>query len=107
MASKDKLNKGAAAATAKLFSGSKEPEKESVAVEEPVKEEKGKDKDKDKVVKQVFSFRGEKDAVKAWRLYATVTGTKVDDLGSLAMQEYLANHPLKGAEKALFDEKMK
>lgn len=105
MASKDKLNKGAAAATAKLFSGSTEPEKESVAVEEPVKEEKGKDKDK--VVKQVFSFRGEKDAVKAWRLYATVTGTKVDDLGSLAMQEYLANHPLKGAEKALFDEKMK
>jgi hypothetical protein len=103
MASKEKLNKGAAAATAKLFSGLTEPEKESVAAEAPVKEEKAKDK----AVKQVFSFRGEKEAVKAWRLYATVTGTKVDDLGSLAMQEYLANHPLKGAEKALFDEKMK
>ena len=102
MASKKDLNNKAAAATAKMFSGSgKEPKKEPVKETTPGKEEKSK------TDKQVFSFRGQKDDVKAWRLYATVTGMKVDDLGSLAMREYLAAHPLKGAEKALFDEKMK
>lgn len=87
MATKKSLAGGAATATAKIFSNAQAK--------------------KIKTSKQVFSFRGETDDVKAWRLYATVTGTKVDDLGSLAMQEYLKNHPLKGAEKALFDERMK
>ena len=102
MAKKKDLNQGAAAATAKLFSGSRTPQpKNSEKPEEtPIKEEKVK------TVKQVFSFRGEKDTVKAWRLYATISGIKVDDLGSMAMQEYLASHPLKGTEKTLFDEKM-
>ena len=103
MANKKDLNKSAAAATSKLFSnsGTTQPKKESAPVATTAKEKKVK------TPKQVFSFRGEVDDVKAWRLYATVTGTKVDDLGSLAMQEYLAAHPLKGAEKALFDEKTK
>ncbi len=90
MAKKD-LDRAAQKATAGFFSGDAEPAK--------------KIEDK-KSEKKVFSFRGNQEDVKAWRLYATVTGTKVDDLGTSAMQEYIENHPLKGAEKALFDEKM-
>lgn len=102
MATKKNLAGGAAAATAKIFSNAQtKPEKKSTTVVAQEKEEKIK------TPKQVFSFRGEVDDVKAWRLYANITGTKVDDLGSLALQEYLKNHPLKGAEKALFDERMK
>ena len=56
--------------------------------------------------KQVFSFRGSHDSVKAWRLYARISGTRVDDLGSKALDEYISNHPLTGAEKAVFDERM-
>lgn len=97
MANKKDLNKGAAAATAKLFSNTGKPQ--SAQPQSSVKNSKKE--------KRVFSFRGEEGNIKAWRLYATVTGTKVDDLGSLALQEYIENHPLKGAEKALFDEKMK
>lgn len=105
MASKKNLNSGAAAATAKLFSGNNTPE-EKVTQEKKATQPKSQAKN-DKVEKQVFSFRGEINSVKAWRLYATISGIKVDDLGSLAMQEFIAAHPLKGAEKALFDEKMK
>lgn len=89
MTKKD-LNAAAQKATAGFFSGETTSEKEN----------------KKNETKKVFSFRGDKTDVKAWRLYATVTGTKVDDLGTFAMQEYLNNHPLNGAEKALFDEKM-
>lgn len=105
MANKKDLNKGAAAATAKLFSsaGETKTQKESLPAEKPLNEKIKASTSS----KQVFSFRGEKENVKAWRLYATVTGIKVDTLGSMALQEYLKNHPLKGAEKALFDEKMK
>lgn len=99
MASRKNLTTAAATQTASMFTG-----KESETGETTNKASK---KEKAvKVEKQVFSFRGEKENVKAWRLYATVTGIKVDDLGSLALQEYIKNHPLKGAEKALFDEKI-
>lgn len=93
MSSKDRLKNSAAVATAKLFSG---------AVEQEPKKSPAK-----KEVKKVFSFRGDETKVKAWRLYASISGQKVDDLGSLAMEEYLANHPLEDLEKKLFDERMK
>lgn len=98
MANKKDLNKGAAAATAKLFSAPAPTTKKEPS--SPTKKENVK------AAKQVFSFRGDKDAVKAWRLYASISGIKVDDLGSLALQEYIATHPLKGLEKDLFNEKM-
>lgn len=105
MANKNSLSKAASNAGAKFFSSADntDQKKEKISGVASLNKKEATEKK----IKQVFSFRGEKDDVKAWRLYATVTGTKVDDLGSLAMQEYLANHPLKGAEKALFDEKMK
>lgn len=101
MANKNSLSKAAASTGSKFFSGSESGKaiKDVSSVKNQLKEEK--------VPKQVFSFRGDKNDVKAWRLYANITGIKVDDLGSLAMKEYLENHPLEDIEKALFDERMK
>lgn len=101
MANKNSLSKAAASTGSKFFSGSENGKavKDVSSVKKQLKEEK--------VPKQVFSFRGDKNDVKAWRLYANITGIKVDDLGSLAMKEYIKNHPLEDIEKALFDERMK
>lgn len=101
MANKNSLSKAAASTGSKFFSGSESGKviKDVSSVKTQLKEEK--------VPKQVFSFRGDKNDVKAWRLYANITGIKVDDLGSFAMKEYLENHPLEDIEKALFDERMK
>lgn len=57
-------------------------------------------------VKKVFSFRGPEEMVKAWRAYAAITGQKVDDLGTAALNEFLANHPLSDAEQQVFDHRM-
>lgn len=58
--------------------------------------------------KVVFSFRAERELVKQWRAYAaSCLGMKVDDLGVLAMQEYIRNHPLSGVFKEFYEEKMK
>ena len=101
MANKNSLSKAAASTGSKFFSGAKTEKvvKDGSSVKAPLNEEK--------IPKQVFSFRGDKNNVKAWRLYANITGIKVDNLGSLAMKEYLENHPLKDLEQALFDERMK
>lgn len=56
--------------------------------------------------KKVFSFRGPEKSVKAWRAYAAITGQKVDDLGTAALNEFLENHPLSEAEKQVFDHRM-
>lgn len=101
MVSNNNLKKAASDASSKFFSSAEKitTKKKNTPIETQVKGKKA-------ATKQVFSFRGEKEDVKAWRLYAAITGMKVDDLGSLAMKQYLENHPLKGAEKALFDEKL-
>ena len=99
MANKNSLSKAAASTGSKFFSGvdTEKIVKDISSVKSPLKEEKV----------SIFSFRGNKNDVKAWRLYANITGIKVDDLGSFAMKEYLENHPLEDIEKALFDERMK
>ena len=51
---------------------------------------------------KVFSFRGLACDVDQWRLYASIRGVKVDEIGSAAMQEYIKRHPLSAEEKALF-----
>lgn len=50
---------------------------------------------------KVFSFRGWKDEVDYWRLYAAVKGLKIDELGSAAINEYIKRHPVTGAESDL------
>ena len=83
MASKKNFNSQAAAATAKLFSN-KEPKDSS----------------------DMFSFRADKNNIKAWRLYAKITNVKIKDFCRLAIEEYITAHPLTAAEKSAFDEKM-
>ena len=82
---------------------------------EPVKAEKHTARERKPVKtantnpqKQVFSFRAEKELVKQWRTYAAACpGMKVDELGRLALQEYIENHPLTGAAKKFYQEAMK
>ena len=58
--------------------------------------------------KRVFSFRADEDLVKKWRTYAAACpGMKVDDLGALALQEYIESHPLTGAAKKFYEDTLK
>lgn len=65
--------------------------------------EKGEEKANTKPQKQVFSFRATLDDITDWKAYSTATGEKMENIGTAAMNEYLENHPLTGAEKAVFD----
>lgn len=51
-------------------------------------------------VKRVFSFRSRPELVNQWRAYAAVTGMTVDELGTKAMERYLAENPLTEDEQA-------
>lgn len=53
--------------------------------------------------KIVFSFRSPKNNVESWRIYASVKGMKVEDLGATALNEYMKKHPLSDEEKAVFN----
>lgn len=57
--------------------------------------------------KKVFSFRADEQLVNAWRTYAACHNVKVDEIGTVAMQEYMANHPLSGLELELFNQRTK
>lgn len=120
MATKQNLSSAAQAATNHLFTGASEgsesaqegrstakvnkvssgTKKPSKAASEPsIRRVTGKGKKIDDT--KVFSFRGWKDEVDYWRLYATVKGMKVDELGSAAINEYIKRHPVTGAESDL------
>lgn len=53
--------------------------------------------------KIVFSFRSPKSSVESWRIYASVKGMKVEDLGAAALDEYMKKHPLSDEEQAVFN----
>lgn len=53
--------------------------------------------------KIVFSFRSPKSNVESWRIYASVKGMKVEDLGAAALDEYMKKHPLSDEEQAVFN----
>lgn len=58
--------------------------------------------------KKVFSFRSDPENVKRWRAYAKAKiGMTPDELGTLAIEEYISNHALVGAEKRYFEDSMK
>ncbi len=99
MASKKNLSQAATNVTSKFFGDENPAPRPPRPAKPPVTKKTKK--------KLVFSFRGNEDDVQDWRLYAKVSGMKVDDLGSAAMSEYLKNHPLDGTAKAFFDAKKK
>ena len=53
--------------------------------------------------KIVFSFRSPKTSVESWRIYASIKGMKVEDLGAAALDEYIKKHPLSDEEQAVFN----
>ena len=66
-------------------------------------EEKTEEKADAKAQKQVFSFRASKEHISDWKAYATATGLTMENVGAAAMNEYLLQHKLEGAEKAVYD----
>lgn len=67
------------------------------------KEEKAEEKPNTKQKKQVFSFRATIEDIASWKAYATATGQTMENVGTAAMNEYLENHKLTGAEQAIFE----
>ncbi|XVH00109.1 hypothetical protein ACGCUQ_08405 (plasmid) [Eubacteriales bacterium KG127] len=52
-----------------------------------------------------FAFRASEDDINAWKSYAKISDIKVQELCTIALNEYIKRHPLKGAGKELFEEK--
>lgn len=65
--------------------------------------ENGQNEAYTKSQKQVFSFRATLEDIMEWKAYSTATGDKIENLCSTAINEYIKNHSLTGAEKAIFD----
>ena len=120
MATKKNLTTAAQAATNHLFTGMSEGSESAQEGRSPVKMNKpsavskkpekavpeaqgrrmtGKGKKIDDT--KVFSFRGWKDEVDQWRLYAMAKGMKIDEVGSAAMNEYIKRHPVTAEESEL------
>ena len=78
------------------------PEPSQAEIPTP-KEEKAEEKPNTKQKKQVFSFRATIEDIASWKAYATATGQTMENVGTAAMNEYLENHKLTGAEQAIFE----
>lgn len=113
MASKkmDKL-KEAGAGMDKFFTGASETTEK--ATETTKKNTRGRAKaqpeepseEPKKAQKKVFSFRAEVDQVDSWRVWADAKGLKVDELGTLALTEYIKKHSLTEDQKKIYELKM-
>ena len=90
----------------KLFSGASEsvaePTKKTTKRAEPAEPKKVTESPQ-KAQKKVFSFRAEVDQVDSWRLWADAKGLKVDELGTLAMTEYIKKHSLTEDQKKIYE----
>lgn len=117
---KKNLAAAAQAVTNQFFSSEEDPQESTNEVGQTAKESY-QEAPKQKSIKQktneqtrkktadpvkVFSFRGLARDVDQWRMYASIRGVKVDEIGSAAMQEYIKRHPLSAEEKALFDKRL-
>ena len=67
-------------------------------VKKPVKTEPEK-----KPVKKVFSFRTLAEDADDWRIWADAKGMKVDDLGTLALKEYIKRHKLTEDQQQIYE----
>lgn len=53
--------------------------------------------------KQVFSFRAMVSDISVWKAYTTASGKTMENIGTVAMNEYIKRHKLTEAEQAVFD----
>lgn len=67
----------------------------------PKKESQKKEKRREE--KQVFSFRASLGEIARWRAFTTAAGEKIEHIGCMAMNEFMKNHKLTGAELAVFE----
>lgn len=111
MANKEALKNASANALDKFFSQgavpSESPKKNAEAENIPSAEEKAP-KIENKAVKEVFSFRAEREQVIAFRSYCEAKyGMKVDDICTQAMIEYIERHPLEKFEADMYEKAVK
>ena len=107
----DKL-KDAGSSLDKLFTGASETTEK--ASETTKKSTRGRAKAQpeeptekaQKAQKKVFSFRAEVDQVDSWRVWADAKGLKVDELGTLALTEYIKKHSLTEDQRQIYELKM-
>lgn len=103
----DKL-KDAGSSLDKLFTGASEPtEKASETTKKSTRgRAKAQPEEPKKTQKKVFSFRAEVDQVDSWRVWADAKGLKVDELGTLALTEYIKKHSLTEDQRQIYELKM-
>ena len=105
----DKLKEEAEAGMDKFFSGASESSTETT--KKPAKRNTKTEPEKptespQKAQKKVFSFRAEVDQVDSWRVWADAKGLKVDELGTLALTEYIKKHSLTEDQRQIYELKM-
>lgn len=73
--------------------------------EKPQKAQEGK---KQRVIDthKVFSFRAPIETVDSWRVWAEAKGIKKDELGTLAINEYIKRHSLTEDQRQIYELKM-
>lgn len=79
----------------------KVPKASSKPTAVPKKESQKKEKGREE--KQVFSFRASLGEIARWRAFTTATGEKIEHIGCMAMNEFIKNYKLTGAELAIFE----
>ena len=109
---KDKMKKASAEAFDMFFSGAPEspqdaPEKEARKTTGGAKKTAQRAPEgPTKTRKKVFSFRAEEGNVNSWRVWADAKGLKVDELGTLALTEYIKKHSLTEDQRQIYELKM-
>lgn len=79
-------------------------EKAEKTPEPPPKPKASPKKAREKISpKQVFSFRAALPDITVWRAYATATGETMENIGCMAMNEYIKRHRLDGTKQAAFE----
>lgn len=85
----------------------KKPAKRNTKTEpEKVTEEPTEGKKKKTDTHKVFSFRAPRETVDSWRVWAEAKGLKVDELGTLALTEYIKKHSLTADQRQIYELKM-
>lgn len=79
-----------------------EPAETVEPVNTPEKKETAK-KGKKTDTHKPFSFWAVKEEADDWRIWAKAKGMKVDDLGALAIREYIKRHKLTDDQKQIYE----
>lgn len=57
----------------------------------------------EKCKKQVFSFRAQVSDIKRWKNYAMSHGDTMENIGTAALNEFIARHKLTGSQLAIYN----